>query len=249
MTEKKCLPIGIFDSGMGGLSILKELIKIMPFENYIYYGDNYNFPYGNYNAEKIVELCEKGINYLFSKCIKLLVIACNTVTAAAVNRIRSTSDIPVIGMEPAVLPASRRFEGGKILLLATKATLKYRDYSNFGLTCVPCEGLASLIENNFDNDALIEENIRNILKPYGNGNYLCIVLGCTHYVLKKYIFQKVSGCEVIDGNEGTAKNTFRTLEKADMLCQCNNKPYIKLILTDGKREKYDTYKKIISRIK
>lgn len=248
MTEKRYLPIGIFDSGMGGLSVLCCLKKLMPDESFIYYADNFNSPYGNYNADKIKSLTENALKYLFSKNIKMLVIACNTVTAAAVKHIRNISPVPVIGMEPALMPAIRQNERkSKILLLATNATLAYKNYSGENIITVPSDTLAAIIENNYDNDQFIFNSIIDILKPYKNSEYSYIVLGCTHYVLKKHLFSKACGlCTVLDGNEGTAQNTLRILKKENLLNDGSNGVYTKLIMTDGNKEKYKIYKKIMS---
>lgn len=252
MTEKKYSSIGLFDSGMGGLSILLELKKKLKNENFIYFADNLNSPYGNYNDKKIIELSMKNINYMLTKNLKALIIACNTVTAAAIKHIREMTDIIIIGVEPAILPAIKETKTNKILLLATKSTLKNRQYDKLyndkEIFNIPCENLAEIIENNYDNDKLIYEEIQKILFPYKNCDYDGLVLGCTHYVLKKELFKKACDKEIIlyDGNIGTANNTIRILNKNKLLND-RGKGFTKLIMTDGITKKYKLYKKIISK--
>lgn len=244
-------PIGIFDSGMGGLSVLKELKKIMPSESFIYYADNLNSPYGNHDNKKIISLSENAVNFLLSKDLKALIVACNTVTAVAINQIRNMTNLTVIGMEPAVLPAIKQTKTKNILLLATKATLRCKNYPNIidGVTMslCPCYGLANYIEKNYFCDDKIYEYILYLLKPFRDIMYDYLVLGCTHYVLKKELFCKATGNKavVIDGNLGTISNLYRILNKNIMLNDGNSKPYIDIVLSDTSTEKCCLYKDII----
>ncbi|NLK16948.1 MAG: glutamate racemase [Clostridiales bacterium] len=243
-------PIGFFDSGLGGLSTLREARKILPRESFIYYADNLNSPYGNMEDERIIALSRERISYLLQKGIKALVIACNTVTAAAINQIREMANIPVIGMEPAIAPALKATKTNKVLLLATKATLRNKGYcSRYGdveVACCVCLGLAPFIERNYDDDERIVEYIRLLAQPYSNLNFDCIVLGCTHYVLKKKMFEECfPGAAIIDGNEGTALHLLNVLASGGMLSDGKKRPFIKLIMTDGSREKYDLYRRIL----
>ena len=141
--------IGILDSGVGGISVLREAVKLLPNENFIYYGDNKNAPYGPKSIEEIRRLSKNAVDYLLSKNVKALVLACNTITSAYAQQLRSEVDIPVIGMEPAVKPASLARCGGKILALATKATLALEKFSllmeRYGEGVIPLEG-AGLVE-------------------------------------------------------------------------------------------------------
>lgn len=252
MIHSKNSPIGFFDSGMGGLSVLLEVKKNMPCERFIYYGDNLNSPYGNYPDEKISELSKKGIDYLLGKEIKALVIACNTVTAAAIKKIRETAGVPVLGMEPAIKPAAAYTKAKKILVLATCATLRQKAYPEYEgkaeIIACPCENLAFFIENNYEDDEKICGCIRELLHPYKVFCYDSLVLGCTHYVLKKYLFEKVcgEGVKIFDGNYGLAANLKRILEKNGMLCDINGASHTKIILTKGGGEIYGLYKKILA---
>ena len=127
--DKRELPIGIMDSGMGGLSVLKEALKLMPRENFIYYGDSAHAPYGTKSTEEIRELTEDCVQFLLEKGVKEIVIACNTATSAAVSILREKyADIPIIGIEPALKPAALGFPGGNILVTATELTLREKKF-------------------------------------------------------------------------------------------------------------------------
>lgn len=243
-------PIGFFDSGLGGLSTLKEARKILPRECFIYYADNLNSPYGNMEDERIIALSKERISYLLKKGIKALVIACNTVTAAAIKDIREMADVPVIGMEPAIAPALKLTKTRKVLLLATKATVRNKGYcSKYGdveVACCVCLGLAPFIERYYDEDDRIAQYIRRLVESYSGFNFDCIVLGCTHYVLKKKLFEECfPGVAVIDGNEGTARHLYSVLQGGQLLSDGKRRPFVKLIMTDGSREKYELYRRIL----
>lgn len=245
-------PIGFFDSGLGGLSTLREAMRLLPGESFIYYADNLNSPYGNLNDEKIITLSRESISYLLTKDIKALVVACNTVTAAAIGQIREMTQIPVIGLEPAIAPALKVTKTKKVLLMATKATIRRKSYcstyGNVEVACCACHGLASFIENNFDDEARIEQYIKRLADPYSDFGFDCIVLGCTHYVLKKDIFRKCfPGVTIADGNGGAVRRLQSVLEKGGLLCDGKSERRVKLIMTDGGREKYALYRRILER--
>ena len=122
--KKNNLPVGVFDSGVGGISVLLEAARELPSENFIYFGDNGNAPYGTKDEETIIKLTNISVDFLLSKNIKALVIACNTATSAAINILRERLDIPVVGMEPAVKPAITEFGAEKVFVMATPATVK-----------------------------------------------------------------------------------------------------------------------------
>ena len=122
--EKKHLPIGVFDSGLGGISVLRELVAELPEEKFIYYGDSANAPYGDKTGEEILSLSENAVDTLLSRGIKALVIACNTATSVAGKYLREKHpDLAIIGLEPALKPAIEHSNGGTIVVMATKATL------------------------------------------------------------------------------------------------------------------------------
>jgi len=236
-------PIGFFDSGAGGLSVLKDAIAALPYENYIYYADNKNAPYGNLATEDIRALSFIAVNELLKCGIKALVIACNTATAAAVREIRENIGIPVVGMEPAVKPALEK--GGTIIVAATESTLKNRRYNVPGVIPVPMPGLAALIENSYDDDLCIAACIKESLKDVNTSGANGFVLGCTHYVLKKHIFADLfPDATIFDGNCGTVNNLKRILT-AEKKLNCGEGCGIKLKLTDDTLSKREFYGRIL----
>lgn len=215
--------IGFFDSGVGGLSVLKEACALMPEENYIYYGDSANAPYGEKSREEIFELTMRGIGYLMSNDIKALVIACNTATSAVIDELRKEVDIPVIGMEPAIKPALAAVEG-KVLMMATPATIRLERYNNLlerfnareRVVNLACNKLAGMIEHNvLSHSNELEDYLAGLLAPYKNTGIQGIVLGCTHYVFIKEDIKEAFGEDVLifDGNHGTVNRLKSVLEE------------------------------------
>jgi glutamate racemase len=210
-------PIGVFDSGIGGLTVLKELAYKLPFEDFIYYADSKNAPYGPRPVGEIIELSEKIVQFLISQNCKLIVIACNTATAAAVNEIRKTFDIPVVGLEPAVKPACLNTKTGNIGVLATEGTFrgnhfrttseKYKDYVTIHLQVA--KGLVEFAESGiFDGDN-VEALIRQYVTPFLENDIDQLVLGCTHYPYFYDLIKKTvgSGVDVIDSAGPVARRT------------------------------------------
>ena len=215
--------IGFFDSGVGGLSVLKEACALMPEENYIYYGDSANAPYGEKSREEIFELTMRGIGYLMSNDIKALVIACNTATSAVIDELRKEVDIPVIGMEPAIKPALAAVEG-KVLMMAPPATIRLERYNNLlerfnareRVVNLACNKLAGMIEHNvLSHSNELGDYLAGLLAPYKNTGIQGIVLGCTHYVFIKEDIKEAFGEDVLifDGNHGTVKRLKSVLEE------------------------------------
>jgi len=220
--------IAVFDSGVGGISVLRHLVRHMPGERFLYYGDSANAPYGSRTTEEVRQLTLAAVRKLTSEYgVKALVIACNTATAAAVKQIRERyPDLIVIGIEPALKVAADHFPGGRIGVMATEVTLReekfdlllHRFDENCTIAKIPAPGLVQLIEaGNSDTpqtDALLEK----LLGPYV-GKLDALVLGCTHYPFVSRRISKVLGPETIllHGGKGTARETKRRLEKAGLL--------------------------------
>lgn len=230
MNNEKLLPIGFFDSGIGGISVLKEARKFLPNESFIYYGDNANAPYGTKSIKEIRELTKKAALLLVQKGIKILVIACNTATSAAINDLRKELRIPVIGMEPALKPAIYSRDHGKIIVMATPATLKQEKFKKlmnmYGeinkVISLPCPGLVEIIENGIANGTQIDQYLKDIMKPWEIGTDV-VVLGCTHYV---FIRESIHACfknevKVVDGNHGTVMQLMRILHSANLSCDAD----------------------------
>ena len=220
-------PIGFFDSGVGGISVLREAVKLMPNENYIYFGDSKNAPYGIKSVEEIKKLSFNAVDFLVKKNIKALVVACNTATSAAIDDLRlKYGNMPVIGIEPALKPAVELDREGKVIIMATPVTLsekkfnrlmkKYEEKINIEL--LPCPGLVELIESGFTHGEKINEYLHNKLGKYLNDSMSAIVLGCTHYPFVKDEIKKIVGSKVpiLDGGSGTAKQLRRQIENYDI---------------------------------
>lgn len=217
--------IGVFDSGVGGISVLRQLKQYLPNERFLYFGDSANAPYGKRTTAQVRELTLLATEKMMAFGLKALVVACNTATSAAIQTLRETyPDLIVIGIEPAVKPAVDQFPGGRIGVMATDVTLREEKFSGLlrrfetGATIVKISapGLVELVESGKADsaDALLE----NILAPY-KGNLDALVLGCTHYPLASAAIRRVLGPRVvlIDGGEGTARETKRRLEQAGLL--------------------------------
>ncbi|MBS6475181.1 MAG: glutamate racemase [Clostridiales bacterium] len=221
MESRKQQKIGFFDSGLGGISVLRDAYSLMPEEDYIYFGDTANAPYGTKKQEQIISMTMNGVDYLLSNNIKALVIACNTATSAAIEKIRQAVSIPVIGMEPAIKPALEHTEG-KVLMMATPATVRQEKYQNLLQKCgehsrvinLPCEKLAGLIEEKLCKGEQPKEYLQELLAPYV-GRVDAVVLGCTHYVFVKDLIADIfgAGVELFDGNHGTVLHLKDVLQK------------------------------------
>lgn len=217
-------PIGVFDSGVGGISVLKTMRRILPNERFIYYGDNLNAPYGTRPEAEIRTLTFDSVQVLMDRGVKALVIACNTATSAAVESLRASLDLPIIGMEPALKPAALSHEGGTILVMATPATLRQKKFHDLmqhygaGAQMLPCPELVEFAERGEINSPALSAYLRERFAPYRGQRVDAIVLGCTHYVfLRSAIRSAMPGADLFDGNEGTARRLEDVLRSLDLL--------------------------------
>ncbi len=220
------LPIGVFDSGLGGISVLAEIIKLLPYEEFVYFADTLHAPYGDKPEDVVRALSIKATEFLSSIGIKCLVVACNTATGAAINEIRKMCAFPVVGMEPAVKPAVELALNGKILVMATPLTLKSKKFNDLirhdkhrsEIVPFPCPGLVEIVEKGHIHGQEIEDYLSRIFSTVDKEDVSSVVLGCTHFVLIKEEIKKAAGKEivVIDGNYGTAKQV-RTILKNERL--------------------------------
>lgn len=224
---KKNRPIGLFDSGIGGTSIWKEVVKVLPREKTIYLADSKNAPYGKRSTDEIISLSIKNTEILISKGCKLIIVACNTATTNAIDFLRKNYDLPFIGIEPAIKPAALLSKTGAIGILATQGTLTSKlfektaeEYTkNIHTIEQDGEGLVSLIEEGKLHSPELIELLGNYLKPMLKFNIDHLVLGCTHYPylipqIKKIIGDKVN---IIDSGEAVAKQTKAVLQKNFLL--------------------------------
>lgn len=227
MTITHNSPIGIFDSGIGGTSIWKEINTLLPYENSIYLSDSKYAPYGEKSKEEIIQLSIKNTEFLLNKNVKIIVVACNTATTNAISYLRSNYTIPFIGIEPAIKPASLNTKSKKIGILATKGTLnsdlfaKTSSVYKEDITIIEQigEGLVKLIEK-----GKIESNemftlLTKYLQPMIKNDIDYLVLGCTHYPYLIPQIKKIVGDDVtiIDSGTAVAKQTKNILQKHRLL--------------------------------
>ena len=229
MEITKNAPIAVFDSGMGGLSVLRRLMQEMPREDFLYFGDSANAPYGDRSVEEVRALTLAAAKMLMGRGVKALVVACNTATAAAIELLRQTyPDKIIIGIEPAVKLAAGHFPHGRIGVMATRVTLKLERFDDlvhrFDDTAlverIPAPGLVELIEQGKADSPETEALLEKILTPW-RGKLNALVLGCTHYPFVKKTVARILGeqTELLDGSLGTARETKRRLEEAGLLRQ------------------------------
>ncbi len=234
------LPIGIIDSGLGGLSVLRELLKIMPNENYIYFGDSANTPYGTKGVDKVIELTLENAYKLYDMGIKALVIACNTATAVGAPVLRGRHpDRIIVGIEPALKPAVLDKKNPTVVVMATPLTLQQDKFlslmsrytDNAHIIPLPCPGLPELIESGCFEGGELEQYLERLFAPFDKDKVDSIVLGCTHYPLVKEQIAKAWGKEVaiFDGGEGTARHTKHLLEEAGLLNESEEKGKLTLL--------------------
>ena len=219
--------IAVFDSGVGGISVLQHLHRRMPRERYVYFGDCANAPYGSRPTEDVRRLSLAAARYLTERYpVKALVVACNTATAAAIESLRREyPDLIVVGIEPALKLAADRFPGGHIGVMATQVTLREEKFDqllhrfpNCRVEKIPAPGLVELIEAGKADSPEAQELLHKLLDPY-QGQLDALVLGCTHYPFAAATIQKVLGTKtmLLDGGDGTALQTQRRLEEAGLL--------------------------------
>ncbi len=217
-------PIGVFDSGLGGISVLAALRRALPTEHFIYYGDAANAPYGDRSEGEVQALTLAACAHLAAQDIKALVVACNTATGAAAAALREKYAFPVIGMEPALKPAAQ-VPGSRVLVMATRRTLAQKKFlrllrqweNDVKVIPLPCPGLVELIEEGGPKDSRILPHLQTLLAPYA-GRVDALVLGCTHYpFVLPQIRQVLGDVPVFDGRAGTARQLKRRLEEEHLL--------------------------------
>lgn len=233
-------PIAVMDSGVGGISVLIELVKILPNEDFIYYGDSANAPYGTKNKSVVLDITRQNLVALMEAGAKAAVIACNTATSAAAGQLRvEFPDFPIIGIEPAIKPASILFSNPRVLVMATPLTLyeekfqnlcrKYAEYEE--IIPLPCPGLVELIEEGKLDCEETDEYLRRLFAPHIGEKIDAVVLGCTHY---PHIKTAIARClplrtTILDGGEGTARETFRRIKELGLLNPCEKEGRVHMI--------------------
>ena len=235
--------IGVFDSGVGGLSILDEALQQLPHHNYIYFADSANAPYGDKPPQWIAERSLQICRYLMEQDCSAIVVACNTATAEAIATIRSTLDIPIIGVEPGIKPAAMQSQNGIVGVLATEATLN-SDKFNALLATLPehCQfikqagaGLVPLIEAGLIETPEMQALLRSHLKPIQDQGADTLVLGCTHYPFLKKMIRAVVGdsMTLIDTSDAVVRQLLRQLHQQGLIVSSKHSPKLRLLSTSN----------------
>lgn len=221
-------PIGFFDSGLGGISVLRETARLLPHENYLYFGDSLHAPYGVKPVDEVVELSASAVERLIAEGVKAIVLACNTATSAAAATLRQRyPQLPIVGTEPALKPAVERYPGGRILVMATAMTLKeqkfldlwdqFRDRAE--ILPAPCSGLVEFVEQGILEGDAVEQFLRERLRPFLYTPVDAVVLGCTHYPFLREPIRTVVGQDtaLFDSAGGVARQLRHRLEALDLI--------------------------------
>ncbi|MFK5893798.1 MAG: glutamate racemase [Pseudomonadota bacterium] len=255
-------PIGIFDSGVGGTSIWKEIHALLPHENTIYLADSKNAPYGYKSVEEIISLSKKNTELLLEMGCKLIVVACNTATTNAISILRKQYTIPFIGIEPAIKPAALQTKSNSIGILATKGTLNSRLFSDVSgqftndidLIEVIGKGLVPLIESGMINSEETISLLKKHLQPMINTNIDHLVLGCSHYPYLIPHIKKIlpSDVAIIDSGEAVARQTKKVLQINNLISNTKERASLKFYINSDTKvleQLLKEYSKVISVIK
>lgn len=228
--EKKNLPIAVVDSGVGGISVLAELVKALPHEDFLYFGDSANAPYGTKTRAEVLAITQSNLQMLMQRGIKAFVLACNTATSAAARTLREEyPELPIIGVEPAVKPAALLCENPTVLVMATALTLREEKFNTLvdrfahraRVLPLPCTGLVEMIEAGILEGEELDGYLQGLFAPYKTEKIDAVVLGCTHYphVRSAIAAHFPAGTPILDGGEGTARQTKKRLSELSLLCE------------------------------
>lgn len=231
-TEKENIkntnPIGIFDSGVGGISVVREIIRVLPSEDLFVFGDSMNAPYGSRTLEEVRSLTLSHVEDMIRvHSVKAVVIACNTATSAAIAILRERyRKIPMIGIEPALKPAAMCKKHGKVLVLATEMTIREEKYHDLAkrfsdraeLIPLPAPRIVTLVEEGKQDSKEMDSYLAELFEPYRHLGIDAIVLGCTHFPFARDAIRRYWGesVRIFDGAEGTARELKRRLTENDL---------------------------------
>lgn len=236
-------PVGVFDSGLGGLTVLKELIATLPTEQIIYLGDTARVPYGNKSIKTVTRYSFENTNFLLKKVIKFLIVACNTASAFSIDAIKERFSVPCLGViQPGVKAAVERSRSGKIGVIGTKGTILSNAYSNsikkinpdLDVFEAPCPLFVPLVEEGWIDNEVTRIVVKTYLEPLIKKDIDVLILGCTHYPLLKGIISDVVGPEVIliDSAKETAAETLRILGALNLVAPNTLKGGCQIYVTD-----------------
>lgn len=251
--------IAIFDSGIGGLTVLHRALKSLPEEEYIFYADTEHAPYGTKDKKEIIAYSEAAVDFLIGKGCDIIVIACNTATSVAADVLRKKYDLPILGIEPAVKPAVEHGKGSRILVIATPLTIQEEKLHRLvdqvdEHHLVDLKALPKLVEfaqaGEFESDA-VKQYLHGELDGMHPAEYGCLVLGCTHFNQFKVVLKEIFGndCAVIDGSDGTVRNLVATVQKRDFRSAGHQKiEYYESGKPVTEQEKLEYYRTLLERL-
>ena len=246
----------VFDSGAGGISVLRELVKLMPNEDFIYFGDSKNAPYGTKSLDEVKELTFAVVERYIERGVKGVCVACNTATSAAVATLRKKyPDLPIVGIEPAIKPAVEAFPGGKVLVLATPMTValpkfnglyeKYKEQAEIIPLAAP--GLMEFVESGEISGEKIETFLSALLSPYKD-KVDAVVTGCTHYIFAQEAIVRVLGdVKLFDGGFGTAKYMKKILGDKGQLTASDKTGNVEFVCSSDDKEHIQIFKMLLGK--
>lgn len=235
-------PIGIFDSGIGGLTVLKELVKKLPLEHTIYIGDTARVPYGARSPETVIKYSLENARFLMSKGIKLLIVACNTSSSVALSTLKKNLSIPVVGVvEPGARAAVAKSKSKRIAVIGTETTIKSNSYKKALLSInkaikvkgIACPLFVPLVEENWLTGDVVTSIAEKYLSPIKKFRADTLILGCTHYPLLKKVIAKVVKLSLIDSAEETASEVQHILEEMNIIGHSNSSSLREFFVTDA----------------
>ena len=248
--------IGVFDSGVGGISVLRALVDTLPNEDFVFFGDSANAPYGEKSRDQVVRLSRDIVDRLLDEGAKAIVIACNTATSAAASELRAEyAHVPIIGVEPALKPATLAPNAKRILVMATPITLRLDKYqqlaekwgSGHEVISAPCPGLASRIEQGDLDEPDVIDLLEGLVGAYA-GRVDSVVLGCTHYpFVAKQIRQVVGDVPLFDGAQGTALQLQRKLAERGLLTKATAPGHVEFLSSKPGEEEISLYRSFFER--
>ena len=252
--SRKTAPVGVFDSGVGGLTVAREISRQLPDENIVYFGDTARVPYGSKSQNTIIRFSEQIIRFLKTKQVKAIVIACNTATAAAIDFLREKyAAIPIVGMEPAVKPACLATRTGIVGVLATERSLDgdlfRRTAARYGdgieVLTLPGRGFVELVEADREETPEAEACVRAALEPMLARGADQIVLGCTHYPFLRSVMERVvagRSVTILDPSPAVARRVVQLLDRGGLRAAPDHRPdYTFLTFAD------DAYRKRLAK--
>lgn len=253
--EQANSPIAVFDSGVGGISVLRELVRLMPNENYMFFGDSKNAPYGGKTLEEVRRLTESHVTRMLERGAKAVVIACNTATSADVTILRSKyPQIPIVGIEPALKPAVQSKEQPNVLVMATPMTIREHKFKDLmeqykeqaQIYPLACPGLVEYVERGELTGAGIDAFFAELFAPYHEIRMDAVVLGCTHFPFVKEAIAKALGpVAFFDGGAGVARETRRRLQEKGILSPSEDKGVVHFESSDDTKDKLDLCQKLL----